>query len=441
MRRQQSQGNRHRPTVDVAVSPLALRFMSAVGCLFALYLSSTLPLSWAAERIYDTSMGGCKTFNLTSNGDGVLEVRQWATVFDTTECMRVTIESYDEETEIWTVRCFGDFHGKGTGNQTAIPPSMCEVVNIPPDTTMTFRIEYTVCNDNCTSACNCIEYIEENLPSLSSSYTYADAMCDTDTTCPTGPTSAPITGAPTLFPVTDSPTKAPVTDLPSNKPSSQPSSSPSKIPSAEPSGQPSSEPSSLPSQKPSKGPSSAPITSSPVQAPITDSPSSKPSADPSVTPTQKPTNQATYDPTTGDLVLCGTDADCGGYGADGLGATCNPDGTCSCDSTYCLSGPTAQEKTCVFECNCEKECDINGTWTKITDRCGAKGDPNFQCTSCAEADGGADMCGDDEDCVGEPPICVGSGICTRDKGAMCDDAYAAMSGSNNNRAKCCPATR
>ena len=33
-----------------------------------------------------------------------------------------------------------------------------------------------------------------------------------------------------------------------------------------------------------------------------------------------------------------------------------------------------------------------------------------------------------------------TGICTAAKNAMCDDAYQAMTGSNNNRAKCCPST-
>ena len=146
---------------------------------------------------------------------------------------------------------------------------------------------------------------------------------------------------------------------------------------------------------------------------------------------------ASYDPDTGDLVLCGTDADCGGYGVDGLGATCNPDGTCSCDERYCLSGPTSQDKTCVFECKCEQECDILGNYQQISKRCG--GNENLQCTSCHANDGGPDECTDDEDCVGD--ICVGSGICTKEKGTMCYNAYAAMSGSTNKSAKCCPSTR
>ena len=48
---QQAQGNHHL-TVTTSlhgISPLVLRFMSAVGCLFAVYLSSIVPLSLAAD--------------------------------------------------------------------------------------------------------------------------------------------------------------------------------------------------------------------------------------------------------------------------------------------------------------------------------------------------------------------------------------------------------
>lgn len=240
------------------------------------FLMSFVSKSWAASPIYSTSMGGCKVFNLTADDTGTLEVRQYATYFDTTECMRVTVHTYDEAFNVWTLRCFGDFQGNGSTNKTVVPTSVCETVSIEPLETVTFRLEYTVCNDNCTDACNCTEYVEEDLPSLSHHYAYVDEMCGTDTTCPSPPSSA----TPTLFPVSAFPT-----DVPSSQPSKVSSSHPSDLPSVTPSSEPSKEPSDKPSDAPSRGPSKAPTTFAPSKAPQTSDPTAAPQTSQPVTAT------------------------------------------------------------------------------------------------------------------------------------------------------------
>ena len=147
------------------------------------------------------------------------------------------------------------------------------------------------------------------------------------------------------------------------------------------------------------------------------------------------------------MLTCSQHSDCGGFGASREGATCNWDCGCECAEQFCLSPPSGLEKdiSCKFDCMCEEECDTEGTYSKPSDgdRCG--GNPAKQCTDCL---GNAEACGPDTDCIEETDqqgnvigaVCVGSGICTAAKDSMCDDAYTAVSGSLDRRAKCCPAT-
>ena len=195
---------------------------------------------------FDNSMGGCKHFNITTGSTQSLSIDHFSTVFDTNECMRVTVHQYAGD-NVWNLICFGDFKGNGVGNHTAIPKSFCDTVTVPPETTMTFKLDYTVCNENCTFACNCEEYNEPIMPSLGEHYLYADQLCDSDSTC-SAPTPAPTTS---FFP----------SSSPSLRPSSRPSSEPSARPSISPSRLPSSTPTtSAPSQKPSAKPSAKPST-------------------------------------------------------------------------------------------------------------------------------------------------------------------------------------
>ena len=117
---------------------------------------------------------------MTTGSYTELSIDHFASVFYTTECMRVTVHSYEPTADVWNLVCFGDFRGEGM-NQTAIPKSMCDTVTVPVDTTIQFKMEYTVCNDNCTLACECIDYDEIELPALTDYYQYnaADSYLQT----------------------------------------------------------------------------------------------------------------------------------------------------------------------------------------------------------------------------------------------------------------------
>ena len=138
-----------------------------------------------------------------------------------------------------------------------------------------------------------------------------------------------------------------------------------------------------------------------------------------------------------------------------VGATCDLSTCkCVCDKEYCLLQPQdkggakdTDDMTCEFQCNCKKACNETTSWTgsstaSAETRCAGT------CTVCTDD---PTLCEDDEDCIlkynGKQPdsnglkYCVESGFCTASKEVMCDDAYKAVSGKKNNRAKCCPDTR
>lgn len=148
------------------------------------------------------------------------------------------------------------------------------------------------------------------------------------------------------------------------------------------------------------------------------------------------------DPITGEKVAVGATCDL---------STCH----CVCDSTYCLESPAdvggytagTDDMTCVYKCDCQAACNTTSAfleaWTSqkdptALDRCVEP------CTVCT---GDPTLCAADEDCIvntgpsATGSTCVESGFCTASKNAMCDDAYAAVSGKKNKRAKCCPDTR
>ena len=170
-----------------------------------------------------------------------------------------------------------------------------------------------------------------------------------------------------------------------------------------------------------------------------------------------PTATNDDDQTIGNLLYCGRDEDCGGVGfTDPItgeiishGATCNMVTChCECSAEYCLVQPVILNADntkknnevlldvgCQFQCECKKKCSLPGNWTGAADATALERCTN-ECTSCVDNPG---ACGEDEDCI--DGVCVESGICTAKKEAMCDDAYAAVSGKKNQRAKCCPDTR
>ena len=132
---------------------------------------------------------------------------------------------------------------------------------------------------------------------------------------------------------------------------------------------------------------------------------------------------------------------------------------CICDPDFCLSRrPTngqgaTPDVSCQFDCGCKKECALTESYKNATD-------PSFDLSNfatyddsdvnhcqgaCTNCTGDPSQCTSDEDCVDQGQadgfsVCVESGLCTNAKDDLCDSAYEAVSGSGNNRAKCCPDT-
>ena len=115
----------------------------------------------------------------------------------------------------------------------------------------------------------------------------------------------------------------------------------------------------------------------------------------------------------GDLLTCGSNDDCGAFD----GATCSDDCKCVCSGCASDDGLGA----CKLDCDCPEAC-VDGSCSAACTACNAA----MPCPS------------NDQDCVNG--ICVDSAICTSAKNAICDAAYEAISGANNNKAKCCPAS-
>lgn len=133
---------------------------------------------------------------------------------------------------------------------------------------------------------------------------------------------------------------------------------------------------------------------------------------------------------------------------------------CECEADYCLAGAVTcsednynvetgrcdvskndatKDISCQFQCACKSACDVGGIATTAEGNCKTRDDGSPDCTICnADSD-----CALDEDCIKQDEVrsfCVESGLCTKSKDDMCDDAYAAISGKPNKRAKCCPDT-
>mmetsp|Transcript_5781 Transcript_5781/g.8499 ORF Transcript_5781/g.8499 Transcript_5781/m.8499 type:complete len:335 (-) Transcript_5781:211-1215(-) len=185
-----------------------------------------------------------------------------------------------------------------------------------------------------------------------------------------------------------------------------------------------------------------------------------PSSEPSPVPSSRPSQcQTTYvddilSNDFGNLVSCSIDDDCGGFEqSDGtvIGARCNLDlCACECDTKYCLANvakKSTDDMMCQFQCDCKEGCISvnNANFVEGTDFTWSNTNANQQCdtSQCTDCSSDPTACGLDQDCIPDSngnAICVESGICTADKNAICDDAYAAVTQNSNNRAKCCPST-
>ena len=137
----------------------------------------------SAQTTYGTPVGGCKSFNLTTTADSTLTIKHFSAYFDTTECLRATVSTYDDFTDMWSTMCQADVRGGGGINITLIPESACVPHTLLPGETGIFRMEYASCSDNCTSACNCGPTMELPLGRLDEHYLYLDQLCDADGTC------------------------------------------------------------------------------------------------------------------------------------------------------------------------------------------------------------------------------------------------------------------
>ena len=111
-----------------------------------------------------------------------------------------------------------------------------------------------------------------------------------------------------------------------------------------------------------------------------------------------------------------------------------------------FSGNLATDVGCTLleTCECGKACSsYNATDPDSTDygQSGANCD-STRCDTCTRDTFSA--CPADTDCIAignsNDGICVDSGLCTKKKGQLCDEAYAVVTGKTENSAKCCPAT-
>ena len=116
----------------------------------------------------------------------------------------------------------------------------------------------------------------------------------------------------------------------------------------------------------------------------------------------------------------------------------------------CLTPVPQPDVGCTINCECGQACSsYDGDNPDATDYGQSGATCSGNCTTCVPSST-TNACGADQDCIkGENPenkqdddfgFCVESGICTKDKESLCDDAWNAVSGKNDKSAKCCPAT-
>ena len=180
-------GHRQHRTSSSSPSPRAPLIRHVPLLVVVGLLSIFCPLQFiapvSAQTTYASPVGGCKSFNLTTTADSTLTIKHFSAYFDTTECLRATVSTYDDFTDMWSIMCQADIRGGGGINITLIPESACVPHTLLPGETGIFRMEYASCSDNCTSACNCGPTTELPLGRLDEHYLYLDQLCDSDGTC------------------------------------------------------------------------------------------------------------------------------------------------------------------------------------------------------------------------------------------------------------------
>lgn len=144
----------------------------------------------------------------------------------------------------------------------------------------------------------------------------------------------------------------------------------------------------------------------------------------STTTTPGTTTTSTIEACIPSASKCCQDSDC----TNPYGAICDRDtGYCACDSTRCESAVSlGGDKICMSTCDCPEDCNSS------TGTC--DGAPELNCATCDDSD----ECVDGYTCDGR--YCVEAGKCTSRKQALCDNAYFEITGSPDQRAKCCPDT-
>ena len=148
------------------------------------------------------------------------------------------------------------------------------------------------------------------------------------------------------------------------------------------------------------------------------------------------------------LIFCFSDLDCGGGICDFDSRDTSGNCVCKCEGCLqkikdvCTGSCKTNDVGCTLKCECGKACDsYNSTDPESTIFRDGSSCINTKCDNCTTTN---TTCPDDTDCIindGESNgKCVDSGLCTTAKKNLCDLAYASVSGSTNQRAKCCPAT-
>ena len=115
---------------------------------------------------------------------------------------------------------------------------------------------------------------------------------------------------------------------------------------------------------------------------------------------------------------------------------------CECDGCLEVKDNSRKDVGCSFKCGgCGELCTAyNASDPSSTDWSSGQCNKTASCTTCTNSS----ACNVDQDCVILPDensgICVDSGICTKDKNKLCDEAWNVITGKKDKSAKCCPAS-
>ena len=103
----------HRLQTSSRACPLILPFACVFGLLSIVCPHQFIAPVSAQTTTYGTLASGCKSFNLTTTADSTLTIKHFSAYFDTTECLRATVSTYDDFTDMWSTMCQADVRGGG----------------------------------------------------------------------------------------------------------------------------------------------------------------------------------------------------------------------------------------------------------------------------------------------------------------------------------------